>query len=110
MYDQYLLQLWLAIIDFVEHAVNLKSDSGESVIKYATNYIQQMLTAAGFALLKLLNSPFAQHIDFDYGKALFLKVIETMRSISVLGKKLGVSDSRNCTWVPLAASTRRKKS
>lgn len=83
MYDQYLRQLWLAIIDFVEHAVGLKSEQGESVIKYATNYIQQMLTAAGFALLKLLNSPFAQHINFDYGKTLFSKVIETMRTISV---------------------------
>ena len=88
MYDQYLRHLWLAINDFVEHAVNLKSEEGEPIIKYATNYIQQMLTAAGFALLKLLNSPFVQHLDFDYGKTLFLKVIETMRTISVSSRDL----------------------
>ena len=82
-YDQYLQQLWLSIVEFVEHAIALKTDDGELIIRYTTNYIQQMLTAAGFALLKLLNSPFAQHVDFNYGQTLFSRVIETIRMICV---------------------------
>lgn len=82
-YDDNLRQLWLAVLDFVEHALALKSAEGDLLIRYSTNYIQQMLTAAGFALLKLLNSAFAQHVDFDYSKSLFIKVVETVRAISV---------------------------
>ena len=52
-------------------------------IQHATNYILQMIIAAGFALLKLLNSFFANHVDLDYGKSLFKQTIWMIRTISV---------------------------
>ena len=42
-----------------------------------------MIVAAGFTLLKLLNSFFAGHIDIEYGKALFNRTIWAIRAISV---------------------------
>lgn len=42
-----------------------------------------MIIAAGFALLKILNSFFANDIDFDYGRKLFSDTISAIRMISV---------------------------
>ncbi len=42
-----------------------------------------MVVAAGFTLLKLLNSFFAGLIDREYGRALFNKTIWAIRAISV---------------------------
>ena len=42
-----------------------------------------MIVAAGFTLLKLLNSIFARHIDIEYGKTLFNRTIWAIRAISV---------------------------
>lgn len=42
-----------------------------------------MVVAAGFTLLKLLNSLFAHHIDIEYGKTLFNRAIWAIRTISV---------------------------
>ncbi len=42
-----------------------------------------MVVAAGFTLLKLLNSFFAHHIDIEYGKTLFNRAIWAIRTISV---------------------------
>lgn len=42
-----------------------------------------MTVAAGFTLLKLLNSFFATHIDFEDGKRLFTNAIIMIRKISV---------------------------
>jgi hypothetical protein len=81
-YNDHLRALWIATTEFLQHAFALTSGS-EPIIKYATNYILQMTIAAGFALLKLLNSPFVQHIDFSQGKSLFIRAIETIRTVSV---------------------------
>lgn len=43
----------------------------------------QLIVAAGFTLLKLLNSFFAQLIDREYGKDLFHRTIWAIRAISV---------------------------
>lgn len=43
----------------------------------------QLIVAAGFTLLKLLNSFFANHIDLEYGKSLFNRTIWAIRTISV---------------------------
>ena len=53
------------------------------MLRYATNYILQMMIAASFTLLKLLNSFFASYVDQDGGKMLFNKAIWAIRSISV---------------------------
>lgn len=50
---------------------------------FATNYMMQMLLAAGFTLLKLLNSFFAVHVDVPAGRSLLLQTITTLRHISV---------------------------
>ena len=42
-----------------------------------------MIVAAGFTLLKLVNSSFARHIDIEYGKTLFNRTIWAIRAISV---------------------------
>lgn len=50
---------------------------------FSTNYIMQMILAAGFTLLKLLNSFFAAHVDGVQGKNLFLSTVSALRAISV---------------------------
>lgn len=42
-----------------------------------------MIIAAGFTLLKLLNSFFAHHVNLAYGKELFTNAIRAIRTISV---------------------------
>ncbi|KAI9872723.1 MAG: hypothetical protein M1830_001260 [Pleopsidium flavum] len=81
-YREDLLSLWLATTDFLERALSIETSAG-GVLIYASNYILQMITAAGFTLLKLLNSFFATHIDLDYGKNLFTRTIWAIRTISV---------------------------
>ena len=67
--------------------MNVQTPSGIIAV-YATNYILQMVVAAGFTLLKLLNSVFASHVDLDYGKILFSRCIWLIRSISVTNNDL----------------------
>ncbi len=59
-----------------------------SFYSYATNYIQQMLVAAGFALLKLLRSFFAKSIDFERGRNLFHRTVKAIRTTSVVQNDL----------------------
>ena len=47
-----------------------------------------MIIAAGFSLLKLMNSFFARHIDIEYGRNLFTRTIQAIRSISVFTNDL----------------------
>ena len=86
-YQRDLMSLWFATTNFLEQAFSLSTPTG-NIIKYATNYLLQMIIAAGFSLLKLLNSFFAQHIDLDYGKKLFTRTIHTIRAISVIQNDL----------------------
>jgi len=62
--------------------------TGIVIAGYATNYILQMIVAAGFTLLKLLNSFFANSVDLEYGKALFSRCIWLIRSVSVANNDL----------------------
>ncbi|KAI1408972.1 hypothetical protein F5Y13DRAFT_171234 [Hypoxylon sp. FL1857] len=80
-----LMGLWRAITSFLDL---LFQDSNQHILLYATNYIQQMLVAAGFALLKLMRSFFAKTIEFERGRALFHKTIQAIRSTSVLDNDL----------------------
>src|SRR5690606_22828902 len=58
------------------------------LIKYATNYIQQMLVAAGFALLKLMRSFFVKQIEPERGRTLFHRTIQAIRTTSVMQNDL----------------------
>lgn len=55
---------------------------------FATNYIMQMILAAGFTLLKLLNSFFAIQVDTVTGRTIFLQTVSALRSISVVQNDL----------------------
>ncbi|KAH9993282.1 hypothetical protein F4779DRAFT_608826 [Xylariaceae sp. FL0662B] len=80
-----LMGLWRAITVFLDLLFEV---SNEHILIYATNYIQQMLVAAGFALLKLMRSFFAKTIDFERGRTLFHKTINAIRRTSVLNNDL----------------------
>ncbi|KAI1448675.1 hypothetical protein F5Y02DRAFT_406936 [Annulohypoxylon stygium] len=80
-----LMGLWRAITSFLDL---LFLESNQHILLYATNYIQQMLVAAGFALLKLMRSFFAKTIEFERGRTLFHKTIQAIRSTSVLDNDL----------------------
>lgn len=86
-YHYHLLSLWWATTRFLEAALSIQTSAGNIAV-YATNYILQMIVAAGFTLLKLLNSTFAGHVDLDYGKTLFSRCIWLIRSISVTNNDL----------------------
>ena len=47
-----------------------------------------MIIAAGFSLLKLMNSFFARHINIEYGRNLFNRTIQAIRIISVFPNDL----------------------
>ncbi|KAI0882153.1 uncharacterized protein GGS22DRAFT_181187 [Annulohypoxylon maeteangense] len=80
-----LMGLWRAITSFLDL---LFLETNQHILLYATNYIQQMLVAAGFALLKLMRSFFAKTMEFERGRTLFHKTIQAIRSTSVLDNDL----------------------
>lgn len=89
-----LMGLWRATCSFLELILNGDPNSGDGAIRgeyllrYATNYIQQMLVAAGFALLKLLRSFFAKSVDSERGRNLFHRTVEAIRTTSVIQNDL----------------------
>ena len=82
-YHAHLYALWQSTISFLECINDLETAAGSYLLPHATNYILQMIIAAGFALLKLLNSSFAAVIKLSYGRELFTKAIKAIRTISV---------------------------
>lgn len=82
-----LFALWRSTTTFLEAAFNVNTAAGNLLV-YSTNYILQMIIAAGFSLLKLMNSFFARHVDFEYGRTLFNRTIQAIRSISVFTNDL----------------------
>lgn len=86
-YHTDLFALWHSTTSFLEAAFNINSNLGNLLV-YSTNYILQMIIAAGFSLLKLLNSFFAGHVDVEYGRNLFNRTIQAIRSISVFTNDL----------------------
>ncbi|RYO78471.1 hypothetical protein DL766_008651 [Monosporascus sp. MC13-8B] len=80
-----LMGLWRAVLAFLD--LLLEKDN-QHILVYATNYLQQMLVAAGFALLKLMRSFFAKTIDFERGRRLFHETIQAIRATSILDNDL----------------------
>ncbi|KAL8947032.1 MAG: hypothetical protein Q9222_006644 [Ikaeria aurantiellina] len=81
-YHAHLFSLWQSTASFLECVFDLGHAAG-GLLPNATNYILQMIIAAGFTLLKLLNSSFADNINTAYGRDLFMKAIRAIRAISV---------------------------
>lgn len=91
-----LMGLWRAAVGFLDYIVEIENPSSPHdlhsgsgiILRYASNYIQQMLVAAGFALLKLLRSFFAKSIDFERGRVLFHRTVQAIRTASVVNNDL----------------------
>lgn len=89
-----LMGLWRATTAFLEHILedDKVTSPGQNtaghILLYATNYIQQMLVAAGFALLKLSKSFFAHLIDSNRARDLFHKTLNAIRATSVINNDL----------------------
>lgn len=80
-----LMGLWRAVSAYLDL---LFVDSNQYVLVYATNYLQQMLVACGFALLKLMRSFFAKTIDASRGRTLFHRTIAAIRKTSIVDNDL----------------------
>lgn len=92
-----LMGLWRSTVTFLEDIISNSTVSSPSspqehvgidTLKYASNYLQQMLVAAGFAMLKLMRSFFSRAIDYDRGRRLFHRTISAIRSTSVVHNDL----------------------
>lgn len=86
-YRQDLFALYISTTAFCEAALSLETSVGV-VLSYSTNYIFQMMLAAGFTLLKLSNSFFATHIEMNYTKSLFNRTHWAIRNASVTSNDL----------------------
>ena len=82
-----LFALWRSTTSFLEAAFSVTTAAGDLLV-YSTNYILQMIIAAGFSLLKLMNSFFAKSVNIEYGRNLFNRTIQAIRSISVFTNDL----------------------
>ncbi|KAL1839421.1 hypothetical protein VTJ49DRAFT_1522 [Mycothermus thermophilus] len=96
-YLEDLMGLWRATTGYLDYILDGPESCPEQyryqvrdqyLLKYATNYIQQMLVAAGFALLKLMRSFFVKQIDADRGRHLFHRTIQAIRTTSVVRNDL----------------------
>ena len=89
-----LMGLWRAATGFLDEVLELNQSkspgvkSGGNFLQYSTNYIQQMLVAAGFTILKLMRSFFAKTIDFNRGRSLFHATVSAIRRTSVVHNDL----------------------
>ena len=77
-YKHNLNELHVAAKSFLNSAFTCGTD-----LRFAPNYVLQMMLAAAVALLKLLNSFFADHVDRDAGEQLFWDAISAIREMSV---------------------------
>lgn len=94
-----LMGLWRAALSFLDLVFELENGTRSDgqptdnsftgrVLRYAPNYILQMIVAGCFALLKLLGSFFAREIEFDRGRLLFHRTIQGIRSMSIINNDL----------------------
>lgn len=89
-----LLGLWRVTVSFLDDLLEVdkvtspRDNIGGAFLLYATNYMQQMLVAAAFTLLKLMRSFFSKTIDFQRGRNLFHRSIQAIRATSVVSNDL----------------------
>ena len=87
-----LMGLWRATLAFLDLVFELEPHLAENVsggiLRFATNYMLQMVIASCFTLLKLLSSFFSREIDFERGRNLFHRTIQAIRSMSVMNNDL----------------------
>lgn len=81
-YVKDLLNLWFATTSFLRSLFDLKVGTIPA-LKYASHHIMLIMLGAGTALMKLLNSFFATHVDAESGRTLFSNTIQNVRAMSV---------------------------
>lgn len=84
-------QLYKSTIAFLDTAL----DDQVTGLKYASAYIMQMMLAAGFSLMRLLNSFFVRNgggdhtpVDCDVGRHQFYSTVHAIRNLSVIPNDL----------------------
>ena len=87
-YNEGLLALWHTATQLLETAFSVSTPTAGNLLQYSTNYVLQMIVAATFTLLKLLNSFFATLMDLDYGRSLFTRAVQAIRLISITDNDL----------------------
>ncbi|KAF2465354.1 uncharacterized protein BDR25DRAFT_396328 [Lindgomyces ingoldianus] len=80
-----LVSLYYAATGFLENIFKLQK---EDRLKYVPYYLMQMALAAGFTLLKLLNSDFAARLNFEQGRSFVLQTIDAVRKSKVMPNDL----------------------
>jgi hypothetical protein len=80
-----LVALYSAATNFLESIFRLQD---ENKLRFVPYYLMQMALAAGFALLKLLNSDFASKLPFEQGRRYVLRTIDAMRKAKVMQNDL----------------------
>ncbi|PHH74292.1 hypothetical protein CDD82_5016 [Ophiocordyceps australis] len=89
-----LMGLWRAATSFLDEFLQVgrttfpRDAISGNLLPYATNYLQQMLVAATFTLLKLMKSFLYNTIDFERGRSLFHHAIRAIRATSVVTNDL----------------------
>lgn len=80
-----LVALYFAATAYLERVFKLHSDGK---LPYVPYYVMQMALAAGFALLKLLNSDFASKLPADKGRQFVLQTVDALRKAKVWSNDL----------------------
>ena len=75
-----LVALYFAATAYLERVFKLQSDGK---LPYVPYYVMQMALAAGFALLKLLNSDFASKLPVEKGRQFVLQTVDALRKAKV---------------------------
>ncbi|KAI0578702.1 Zn(II)2Cys6 transcriptional activator [Pyrenophora tritici-repentis] len=80
-----LVALYFAATAYLERVFKLQRDGKLPHVPY---YVMQMALAAGFALLKLLNSDFASKLPADKGRRFVLQTVDALRKAKVWSNDL----------------------
>lgn len=80
-----LIALYFAATNYLESVFKLQKDGKLPHVPY---YIMQMALAAGFAMLKLLNSDFASKLPAERGRQFVLQTVDALRKSKVWSNDL----------------------
>jgi len=69
-----------------------------TLLEHCSNLISRTMFPSGFALMKLLNSPFATKFDVSNGKALFFSILLAAKTMSLQKDDLAF---RFANWAPM---------
>lgn len=80
-----LIALYFAATAYLDRVFKLQRDNK---LLYVPYYVMQMALAAGFALLKLLNSDFASKLPAERGRTFVLQTVDALRKAKVWSNDL----------------------